>query len=339
MSFTFIDLFCGIGGFRQALESVGGTCVFSSDKNKRARETYQANYGDMPYGDITKIKAEDIPPFDVLCGGFPCQSFSIGGRQRGFEDKRGQMIFEITRIAEYHKPSILFLENVDNLVRHDTGNTLKVILELLKGIGYDVHYKVLKASDYGCATIRKRIYFVCIRKDLHINFSFPEPFESDIAVEDFLEQYVDEHYYLDLDSVTFYKPDITERVRDTYRMGYIGNIGQGRRVYSIKGYCPTFVCTSRGPAGGTESYFVNGRVRRLTPNECKRIMGFPEDFIFPVVEARAYEQIGNTVAVPVLKAIARQIVETNVFEDVQNKLGQTLTDEDKETTINTVQKV
>ena len=325
MSFTFIDLFCGIGGFRQALESVGGTCVFSSDKNKRARETYQANYGEVPAGDITKIEAKDIPPFDILCGGFPCQSYSLAGKQKGiYGDPRGLMIFEITRITEYHKPSVLFLENVDNLARHDGGQTLATIVKLIKDLGYDVHYKILKANDYGCATIRKRIYFVCIRKDLHINFSFPEPFESDIAVEDFLEQYVDEHYYLDLDSVTLYKPDITERVRDTYRMGYIGNIGQGRRVYSIKGYCPTFVCTSRGPAGGTESYFVNGRVRRLTPNECKRIMGFPEDFIFPVAEARAYEQIGNSVAIPVLKAIAHQIVASGVFENIQNEPGQTL---------------
>lgn len=322
--FTFIDLFCGIGGFRQALESVGGTCVFSSDKNKRARETYQANYGDMPAGDITKINAADIPPFDVLCGGFPCQSFSIAGLQRAFDDPRGQMIFEIIRIAEYHKPKILFLENVDNLIRHDSGNTMKVILKLLDGIGYDVHYQILKANDYGCATIRKRIYFVCIRKDLHVNFDFPEPFESDVAIEDFLDQDVDEHYFLDLDSVTFYKPEIMERAQDTYRMGYIGNIGQGRRIYSIKGHCPTFVCTSRGPAGGTESYYINGRVRRLTVNECRRIMGFPEGFIFPVAEARAYEQIGNTVCVPVLKAIAHQIVTSGVFENAQNEPGQTL---------------
>lgn len=323
MNFTFIDLFCGIGGFRQALESVGGTCVFSSDKNKRARETYQANYGDTPAGDITKINATDIPTFDVLCGGFPCQSFSIAGKGRGFDDPRGQMIFEIIRIAKYRQPKILFLENVDNLAKSDGGNTLQVILELLQDIGYDVHYQILKANDYGCATIRKRIYFVCIRKDLQANFEFPEPFESDVAIEDFLDQDVDEHYYIDRPDIIFYKPGITERVKDTYRMGYIGNIGQGRRIYSIKGHCPTFVCTSRGPAGGTESYYINGRVRRLTPNECRRIMGFPEDFIFPVAEARAYEQIGNTVCVPVLKAIAHQIVASGVFEDVQNEPGQT----------------
>ncbi|ANU46501.2 DNA (cytosine-5-)-methyltransferase [Enterocloster clostridioformis] len=324
MSFTFIDLFCGIGGFRQALENVDGICVFSSDKNKRARETYQANYGDMPAGDITKISAADIPPFDVLCGGFPCQSFSLAGKQRAFGDPRGLMIFEIARIAEYHKPSVLFLENVDNLARHDGGNTLKVILELLKGIGYDVHYQILKASDFGCATIRKRIYFVCFRKDLNINFSFPEPFVSDVAIEDYLDQDVDEHYYIDSPDIVFYKPDITERIKDTYRMGYIRNISQGRRIYSIKGLAPTFVVSSRGPAGGTEAYHIDGRVRRLTINECKRIMGYPEIFIFPVPEARAYEQIGNTVCVPVLKAIAHQIVASGVFESVQNEPCQML---------------
>lgn len=331
MGFTFIDLFCGIGGFRQALESVGGTCVFSCDKNKNARLTYQANYGDTPAGDITKIDAKDIPPFDVLCGGFPCQSFSIAGKQRGiYGDPRGQMIFEIARIAEYHKPRILFLENVDNLLKHDGGRTLATIVKLIEDLGYNINYKVLAANDFGCATIRKRIYFVCFRDDLNVNFSFPEPFESDTAVEDFLDLDVDEHYFLDLDSVTFYKPDITERVQDTYRMGYIGNlrkgghIGQGQRVYSIKGLAPTFVANSRDVAGGTESYYIDGRVRKLTPDEAKRIMGFPEDFVFPVPEARAYEQIGNSVAVPVLKAIARQIVATNFFENVQNEPGQTL---------------
>ena len=328
MSFTFIDLFCGIGGFRQALESVGGTCVFSSDKNKNARLTYQANYKDMPHGDIRKIEAKDIPPFDVLCGGFPCQSFSIAGRQRAFADPRGQMIFEIIRIAKYHKPSILFLENVDNLARHDGGNTLKVIVERLEGIGYDVHYKILKASDFGCATIRKRIYFVCFRKDLHIHFSFPEPFESDVAVEDYLDLDVDGHYYIDRPDIVFYKPEITKRVQDTYRMGYIGNlrkhnkIGQGQRVYSIKGLAPAFVANARDVAGGTESYYIDGRVRRLTVDEAKRIMGFPEDFIFPVAEARAYEQIGNSVAVPVLKAIARQIIASGVFENTRSVPGQ-----------------
>lgn len=323
--FTFIDLFCGIGGFRQALESVGGTCVFSCDKNKNARLTYQANYGEIPSGDITKIQAEDIPPFNILCAGFPCQPFSIAGKQRGFSDERGTMFFEIIRIVKYHKPEVIFLENVANLEKHDNGNTLKVILRTLKRTGYNVQYEVLNSKDYGVAQIRKRIYIVCFRKDLKAKFSFPKPFESNIAVEDFLDQDVEEKYYIDRSDIVFYKPDITEQVHDTtYRMGYIGSIGQGRRIYSPKGLSPTIVCTARGPAGGTESYYIDGRVRRLTPDECKRIMGFPEDFVFPVKEERAYEQLGNSVAVPVLKAIAGQIMATDVFEDVQDEPDQVI---------------
>lgn len=327
--FTFIDLFCGIGGFRQAMESVGGTCVFSSDKNKNARATYQANYGDMPVGDIIKIEAKDIPVFDVLCGGFPCQPFSAAGKQLGFADIRGQMFFEIARIVEYHKPKVVFLENVANLEKHDKGNTLVVIVTTLRNLGYDVHYKVLTASDYGVAQIRKRIYFICFRNDLNIEYSFPEPFESNVAVEDFLDIDVDKHYFMDPAAIHFYKDDIGIRIAKTYRIGYLGErrasgaIGQGQRIYSIKGHSSTTVKTGRGAAGGTESYYINGRVRKLTPNETRRILGFPEGFLFPVTEARAYEQLGNSVAVPVLKAIAHQIVATGVF-DTQGKPGDTI---------------
>jgi len=316
-TFTFIDLFCGIGGFRLALESVGGVCVFSSDKNKRARETYFANFNEMPAGDITKIAAEDIPAFDVLCGGFPCQPFSQAGKQLGFSDPRGNLFFEIARIVKFHQPKVLFLENVQHLAKHDDGNTLRAILDTLDSLGYNAFCKILKASDYGVAQIRRRIYFVCFRKDLDADFSFPEPTYEDVAVEDFLETYVDEKYFLNEEqfkNITFYKEDTTERRLDTYRLGYIGVPGQGRRIYSIKGCTPTFVCTSIGPVGNTEGYLINGRVRKLTPCEAKRIMGFPEDFIFPVSDAKAYEQLGNSVAVPVLKAIAGQIVRTGVLD-------------------------
>ena len=312
--FTFIDLFCGIGGFRQAMESIGGRCVFSCDKNKNVRLTYEANYGDIPEKNILKIPAESIPPFQVLCGGFPCQPFSMAGKQRGFEDTRGTLFFEIARILEYHRPEVVFLENVDNLARHDEGKTLTVIVHTLEDLGYEVHYKILAASDYGVAQLRKRIYFVCFRKDLSVSFQFPEPLQCDVAVEDFLEADVDEHYYINSPDIVFYKPDLAERIHDTYRMGYIGYLGQGRRIYSVKGLSPTTVATSRGPAGGTEAFYINGRIRRLTPNEVKRILGFPDDFQFPVPEVRAYEQLGNSVAVPVLKEIAKEIAATGIFE-------------------------
>jgi DNA (cytosine-5)-methyltransferase 1 len=237
-------------------------------------------------------------------------------------EKRGQLFFEIARIAEYHKPKVLFLENVSNLEKHDGGKTLQVILNTLDQIGYEVHYQILKASDYGVAQIRKRIYIVCFRKDLKIDFSFPEPTFEDVAIEDFLEPIVDEKYFIDTSLVTFYKPDITTRTLDTYRLGYVGHPGQGCRVYSIKGAGPAFVCTGIGPLGQTEGFLINGRVRKLTPSEAKRIMGFPESFIFPVSDTRAYEQIGNSVAVPVLKAIAQKIHATGVFHDnSSSKMG------------------
>ncbi len=313
--FTFIDLFCGIGGFRLAMESVGGICVFSSDKSRRARETYLANFKEIPAGDITKIEAADIPPFDVLCGGFPCQPFSMAGRKRGFEDKRGQMFFEIVRIVKHHKPKVLFLENVAYLIRHDNGRTFRVIADTLDSLGYEIHYKVLMASDYGVAQIRRRVYIVCFRKDLQADFSFPEPSFEDVAVEDFLESTVDESYFINPNLVTFYKPDIETRILDTYRLGVIDHPGQGSRVYSVKGASPSFVASSRGFCKYTEGYLINGRVRRLTPTEAKRIMGFPEGFTFPVTDNKSLELLGNSVTVPVLKRIAGQIAATGIFEN------------------------
>ena len=319
MEITFIDLFCGIGGFRLALEALGTRCVFSCDKDRQARKTYQANFGEEPEGDITTIAADSIHDFNILCGGFPCQPFSIAGKQRGFKDTRGTLFFEIARIIKAKQPEVVFLENVPNLARHDNGNTLRVILDTLDGLGYNVHYQVLNAAYYGVPQIRKRIYFVCFRKDLQVDFSFPKPTFEDVAVEDYPEENVDEKYYLDINSITFYKPDTDVRQLDTYRMGYIGSISQGRRVYGVKGCAPTFVVSARGPAGSTEAYYINGRVRRLTPYESKRIMGFPDDFIFPVKEERIYQQLGNSVAVPVVRMIAEKIVETGIFKRPEEK--------------------
>ena len=319
METTFIDLFCGIGGFRLALEAAGARCVFSCDTDRQARKTYEANFGEEPEGDITTIAADSIPDFNILCGGFPCQPFSIAGKQRGFKDARGTLFFEIVRIVKAKQPEVVFLENVANLARHDNGNTLRVILDALDGLGYNVHYQILNAAHYGVPQIRKRIYFVCFRKDLQVDFSFPEPTFEDVAVEDYLEENVDETYYLDINSITFYKPDTTVRQLDTYRMGYIKSISQGRRVYGVKGCAPTFVVSARGPAGSTEAYYINGRVRRLTPYEVKRIMGFPDDFIFPVKKGRIYQQLGNSVAVPVVRMIAEKIVETGIFKRSEEK--------------------
>lgn len=313
-NFTFIDLFAGIGGFRQALESLGGICVFSSDIDKHARTTYEANYGDTPVGDIKQIDAKDIPPFNVLCAGFPCQPYSQAGKRKGMADDRGMVFFEITRIVAHHKPEVIFLENVAKLQQHDNGSAFRIIVKSIESLGYNVHYQILTANDFGVAQIRKRLYFVCIRNDLNYSFQFPKPTGNETTVEDYLDSEVDEKFYINDPTICFYKKDLEERVNKTCRIGYIGNTSQSRRIYSVKGVTPTFVCQSRGPARGTESYFVDGKVRRLTPKEAARIMGFPENFVFPVSENKALEQIGNTVAIPVVRAIAQEIIRTGIFD-------------------------
>jgi len=184
---SFIDLFCGVGGFRCALYSSVNQCVFSSDIDPDAREIYTQNWGEHPVGDILEVEVGDIPAHDVLCGGFPCQPFSISGNQGGFEDARGTLLHEILRIARHHQPSVLFLENVKNFLSHGGGATLAKTIELLNRAGYQVHYSLLNASRYGVAQKRERVYFVCFRKDLGVSdFSFPEPSDEDVAVEDIL---------------------------------------------------------------------------------------------------------------------------------------------------------
>lgn len=182
----YIDLFAGIGGFHQALSNYGATCVFASEWDKYAAETYSANYNINPNGDITKFHESAIPEHDILCGGFPCQAFSISGKQKGFEDVRGTLFFDIARIVKHHQPKLLFLENVRNFERHDGGNTLKVVLKTLDDLGYNVFYDVLNASDFELPQNRERIYLVCFRKDLAINrFEFPKPTLKKVALINF----------------------------------------------------------------------------------------------------------------------------------------------------------
>src|SRR3989338_1953992 len=192
----FIDLFAGIGGFRIALERQGAECVFSSEWDKYAQITYNENFGEIPAGDITKINEVDIPKHDVLCAGFPCQAFSVSGKRRGFEDTRGTLFFDIARIAKFHKPKVLFLENVKNFAKHDNGKTLETVVKVLDDLGYYVFYEVLNASQYGAPTYRERIYFVCFRKDLDFtsktlsgkpNFNFPQPSMEKIYLKDVLD--------------------------------------------------------------------------------------------------------------------------------------------------------
>ncbi len=313
----FIDLFAGIGGFRIALESYGLKCVFTSEWDKHAKETYKANFGEKPKGDITKIDEKDIPKHNVICAGFPCQAFSISGKQRGFRDTRGTLFFDVTRIVKHHKPEILFLENVRNFEKHDDGKTLQVVRETLKNIGYDVFYKVLNASHYGVPTSRQRIYFVCFRNDLKIKkFLFPEPTNESVKLIDYLlDDKKTKDCVINRDDIRLTNKKINPDMFGNYpskpiRVGTINHGGQGERIYSPLGHAITLSAYGGGAASKTGAYLVNGKVRKLAPRECARIMGFPDDFKIPVLKTAAYKQFGNSVAIPVLKKIFGQIIKT-----------------------------
>ena len=307
----FIDLFCGIGGFREALENGGHTCVFSSDWDRDAQETYELNYHERPTGDLCEVESTSIPRHDILCGGFPCQPFSISGNRGGFGDARGTLLHEILRIADYHNPSVLFLENVKNFVGHDGGKTLATTSRLLTKLGYQVHHSVLNASRYGVAQKRERIYFVCFRKDLGIsNFKFPEPSDDNLAVEDFLLPEEDPR----LKDLVVNRSDLrlnedlpTERENRPLRIGSVGKGGQGERVYSAKGHAITLSAFGGGIGAKTGMYWIGGKIRRLHPEECRRIMGFPEEFQLHSRRNVCYKQFGNSVAVPVVKKIFQSI--------------------------------
>ncbi|EOD00409.1 DNA cytosine methyltransferase [Caldisalinibacter kiritimatiensis] len=311
---SFIDLFAGIGGFRIALEKFGANCVFSSEKDKYAKITYEANFGDIPAGDITKIKSEDIPPHDILCAGFPCQPFSISGKQKGFEDSRGTLFFEIARIVKYHRPKMLFLENVANLRRHKDGKTIDNMIKILKDLEYNVFTEILNASDFGVPQSRKRLYFVCFRKELGImNFSFPKPTLEDIALEDILlPDSETEKYIIDRDDIYMKDITINDRKLKPIRIGTINKGGQGERIYSPKGHAITLSAHGGGPGAKTGAYLVNNKVRKLAPRECALAQGFPPDFKIPVSDSQAWKQFGNSVAVPVLIKILEKVSKYNL---------------------------
>lgn len=312
--FNFIDLFAGIGGFRIALESHGGECVFSSEWDENSQITYYRNFGEVPQGDITKIREKDVPRHNVLCAGFPCQAFSVSGKRMGFKDTRGTLFFDVARIAKHVQPEVLFLENVKNFARHDNGKTLQVVKDTLDEIGYTPFLEILRSSDYGVPQARERIYIIAFRKDLGVkNFEFPSPSKIIKTVEDIIDQEnTDEDIYvINRPDVKIIKKNI--KVGDPRRPLQIGQInagGQGERIYSPKAAGITLSAHGGGAASKTGAYLINGKVRKLTPKECARMQGFPEDFELPENRNAAYKQFGDSVSVPVLKLIFNQIIKT-----------------------------
>lgn len=304
--YTFVDLFCGIGGFHLALTSLGAKCVFASDINKKACDVYEKNFHMKPAGDITKIKCRCIPSHDILCAGFPCQPFSISGNQNGFEDKNGKLFFEIIRIARFHKPKIIFLENVRNLISHNDGKTIQVMKDKLTELGYRTFLKVLSGTDFGVPQARKRVYIVAIKKKYHIKeFEFPKPFNAFSCVEDIMFDKVSETYYVNREYIIDNSIN-QQRTNKLVRIGSIGPGRQGERIYSIHGQATTLSSQGGGPGGKTGIYYTNNRIRTLCPRECARLMGFPDSFILSGTDFDSYTQLGNSVVVNVIQEIAKE---------------------------------
>ncbi len=307
--YEFVDLFCGIGGFHLALSSFGAKCVFASDINEKARNIYEKNFNMMPCGDLRKIKNSNIPKHDILCAGFPCQPFSISGNGEGLCHENGKLFFEIIRIASYHKPKVMLLENVKNLENHDGKKTLQTIISSLEKINYTVFYKVLNASDFGVPQARKRIYIVAFRKDLNIdNFLFPIKHKkttilNSILLKEDADELIIKQPYVVYDNLNCE----LNQSRELIRIGKTGLGRQGERIYSPYGQCVTLSSQGGGPAGKTGMYLIDGVVRKLSKRECARAMGFPDDFMLSESTSECYKQFGNSVVVNVLQKILRNI--------------------------------
>lgn len=278
---TFIDLFAGIGGFHMAFHRNGAHCVFASEWNEHSRKTYERNFSKVEpklfksnnfAGDITKVDAKSIPDFDILTGGFPCQSFSQAGYKKGFQDVRGTLFFDIARIIKEKQPAAYFIENVRHLKNHDGGKTFEIIKKVLEeDLGYSFYWKIVKASDFGLPQHRPRLYMVGFR-DKNIPFKFPEPIPLMTNMSD------------------VFGAKVNREVGYTLRLGGRGSGLKDRRNW--------------------DTYLVAGKARQLTPKEGKKMMGFPDNFEFPVSETQAMRQLGNSVAVNAIQAVSKEIVKT-----------------------------
>jgi DNA (cytosine-5)-methyltransferase 1 len=294
MSFKFIDLFAGIGGMRLPFEEMGGKCVFTSDWDKDAQNIYEANFGEKPHGDITKINENDIPDHDILLAGFPCQPFSIIGSRKGFEDTRGTLFFDIEGILKAKRPKAFLLENVKQLRGHDQGRTLNIILNHLAALGYHVHWKVLNALDFGLPHKRERIFIVGFKTNYE--FKFPLGTITRPPLSTILEKKVDRSY--------FASKEIQKRMDTEHKSQHnpgIWHINKGGNISSHP-----YSCALR--AGASYNYLlVNGK-RRLTPRECLRLLGFPDSYKIVLNYMQMRKVTGNGVCVPVVRALAKEMI-------------------------------
>ena len=314
---NFIDLFCGIGGFRLALNSFGAKCLFSSDFDKDCQKIYELNFKEKPYGDITKININEIPNHDLLSAGFPCQPFSISGKQGGFDDTRGTLFFDVARIIKKRKPKIIFLENVANFASHDNGKTLGTVKKVLIDLKYNFFYKILNSSDFGVPQSRKRTYMLGIKKSYNDNeFTFPKPINKDIRLLDSLEKKIDPKSTVFKNKKAVLKKIITENANlfnllpnKPIRIGTVNKGGQGDRIYDPLGHAITLSAHGGGTGSKTGLYLINNKIRKLLPRECANISGFPNNFKLSGNPNVSYKQFGNTVVVNVIQHIVNELID------------------------------
>lgn len=317
--FNFIDLFAGIGGFRIAMENLGGKCVFSSEIDVNCQKTYQANFGEIPFGDIKMIDEKNIPDHEILCAGFPCQAFSVAGRKEGFGDTRGTLFFDVARIIKEKTPKAFFLENVKGLVGHDKGKTLEIILNILRNeLGYFVTTKIINAKNFGVAQNRERIFIVGFHPSTKISsFDFPNPINKKVVFEDIQEEeIVNAKYYLSDQYLQSLKKHKARHEKKGNGFGYaiipkngianaiiVGGMGKERNlIYDDRLIDFTPTTKIKG--------FINREyIRKMTPREWARLQGYPDNFKIIVADVHAYKQFGNSVAVPAIQATAQKIIE------------------------------
>lgn len=300
--FTFIDLFAGIGGIRLGYQSLGGKCVFSSEWDKEAAKTYYSNFGEEPFGDIQKIDPADIPDFDILLAGFPCQPFSIIGDKEGFKhETQGTLFFNIEKILIEKRPKAFMLENVRNLTAHDGGRTFRVILSHLQNAGYDVHYKVLNALDYGVPQKRERIIICGFRKPVAFEFPPPIPISQRKTVADIIDSEAENDRSLRVRPAI--RASRLQRIKDkNFPRPYISHENVAGTITPH-----SYSCALR--AGASANYILINDERRPSPREMLRIQGFPDEFRIVVNYGQIKHQTGNSVAVPVIRAVAERVVE------------------------------
>jgi DNA (cytosine-5)-methyltransferase 1 len=334
MAIRFVDLFCGIGGFHQGIKNVvsNATCVMASDIDPKVREVYKDNYNVEPMGDITKLDIQNIPKFNLLCGGFPCQPFSVAQwkEAKAFNDPRGNMFFEIMKIVNFHKPSCIFLENVANLVTIEKGKVFELILETLKAQGYYVSYCVLNAKDFGVPQNRERVYIVA-SLEKEFDFTSLKAVKNSPSIVDILEDcnenvYIDESKYIILDNSQVKQQQKSGLIFQGYIKGNIRKNGarentehlsrvhkQPMRIYNIKGTHPTL---SASESSGRYHIYdhIKHKVRKLSLDECYNLMAFPKTFKKHASSGIAYKQIGNSVCVRVIENIIYNLSQQNIIK-------------------------